>query len=274
MGKIIWLASYPKSGNTWVRAFLANLFSPADRPVDLNALDRFCSNVTSREAFDVAAGGPTLDLAEDEILQLRTEVLRAFCATIPESAFMKTHSRFGTQAGLPLINPEFTAGAIYIVRNPLDVVISAANHFGVDVEAMARHMADPNFCTAASNLHVKDYIGAWSDNVASWTIPAHPKIHIVRYEDLCAAPETEFARIVSFLGLRPTPERFSRAVRFSQFSSMAEQERSSGFKERPSRSAAFFRRGQPGEGRETLAPSLIDEILSTHRAQMARFGYA
>lgn len=274
MGKIIWLASYPKSGNTWVRAFLANLFSGVDLPVGLNALNTFCSNVTSREAFDEAAGRPTLDAAEEDVLRLRTEVLRAFCATVPESAFLKTHSRFGGQFGLPLIDPQFTAGAIYIVRNPLDVVISAANHFGVTVEEMARHMADPQFSTAASALHVKDYVGSWSDNVASWTTPAHPKFHIMRYEDMCAAPETEFARLVSFLGLKPTPERFSRAVQFSQFSSLAEQERTDGFKERKSRTAAFFRRGRPGEGRETLAPALIEDIVSAHRAQMTRFGYA
>ena len=55
---------------------------------------------------------------------------------------------------------------------------------------------------------------------------------------------------------------------------MAEQERAVGFKERPNRAAAFFRRGRPGEGREMLKPALIDTIVSAHSAQMARFGYA
>lgn len=274
MGKIIWLASYPKSGNTWVRAFLANLFSGADQPVDINTLDSFCSNLTSRNSYDMAAGRTTFNMPEKEVLRLRDKVQRAFCALVPESAFMKTHSRFGNQFGLSLIEPECTAGAIYIVRNPLDIAVSAASHFGVGIEAMAHHMADPNFSTAASEKHVTDYIGSWSDAVASWTIPTHPKIHVVRYEDLYEAPEAEFARIVSFLGLLPESERFSRAVKYSQFSSMAEQERAGGFKERPARAAAFFRRGRPGEGRQMLKPELIDTIVSAHSAQMARFGYA
>ena len=138
---------------------------------------------------------------------------------------------------------------------------------------MAHHMADPLFSTAASEMHVQDHVGSWSDNVASWTIPAHPKIHVVRYEDLYAAADVEFSRIVSFLGLKPTPERFARAVQFSQFSSMAEQERESGFRERPPRSSNFFRRGRPGEGREVLEPALVNTIVAAHRVQMARFGY-
>jgi hypothetical protein len=254
--------------------FLANLFSGVDQPIDINTLDKFFGNLTSRPSYDIAAGGTTFNMAEQEVLRLRGEVQRAFCAMVPESAFLKTHSRFGDQFGLPLIEPECTVGAIYIVRNPLDVVVSAASHFDVGVDAMARHMADPNFRTAASEKHVTDYIGSWSDAVASWTVPAHPKIHVVRYEDLYEAPEAEFYRIVSFLGLRPSSERFGNAVKYSQFSSLAEQERAEGFKERSPRAATFFRRGRPGEGREMLKAGLIDKIVSAHGAQMARFGYA
>jgi hypothetical protein len=273
VGKIIWLASYPKSGNTWIRAFLANLFSGAEQAYDINELNRFCPTLTSRALYDAAAGGPTQDLSPLEVLKLRDAVQRALCANIPESAFIKTHSRFGARHDLPLIEPDCTAGAIYVVRNPLDVAVSAANHYGVSVAEMVRHMAEHEFSSAPTDKHVADYIGSWSMHVASWTMPAHPKIHVVRYEDLHAAPETAFARLVSFLGLEVPPEQVNRAISHSRFGSLAGQEQSAGFRERPDHATSFFRRGRPGEGRETLGPALVDAIVSAHSEQMARFGY-
>lgn len=274
MGKIIWLASYPKSGNTWLRAFLANLFTGAETPVDINALDRFCPSLTARTLYDAAAGAPTQALPEPAQLALRGAVQRGLCANIPESAFVKTHSRFGAAMGLPLIDPACTVGAIYIVRDPLDVAVSAADHFGVSAETMVRHMADVDFRTAPSAQHVTDYVGAWSAHVASWTVPAHPKIHVMRYEDVHAAPQAAFARLLDFLGLNASEAQLARAVQFSQFDTLAGQERAAGFKERTAHAAAFFRRGRPGAGRETLPPALIEAILAAHGAQMARFGYA
>jgi hypothetical protein len=273
LGKIIWLASYPKSGNTWVRAFLANLFSGAERPFDINALDQFCSTLTARARFDRIAGAPTLGMPEAQVLGLRGQIQRNFCAKVAESAFMKTHSRFGDYHGLALIEPECTAGAIYIVRNPLDVAVSAASHYGVSLEYMVGKMADPNFRTEASDRHVNEYIGSWSQNVVSWTVPAHPKIHVMRYEDMYEQPEAAFERLVAFLGLKPPAEQLDRAIRFSRFNVLSGQEQDEGFKERSAHNDAFFRRGRPGEGREKLAPDLIDAIVSAHGTQMARFGY-
>lgn len=273
MGKIIWLASYPKSGNTWIRAFLANLFADSEQLVGINALDRFCHSLTSRAPFDVVAGRPTSEMSPYEVLQLRDKVQRALCETFSESVFLKTHSRFGSQFGLPLIAPDCTAGAIYIVRDPIDVAASAANHYGVSAKDMVQHMADPDFRTAPSDKHVTEFIGSWSDNVASWTTPPHPKIRVLRYEDVFASPETVYAELVAFLGLKPTSEQMDRALRYSQFAALAEQERLMGFKERPAHAPAFFRRGRPGEGRETLDPELIGSIIAAHGRQMERFGY-
>lgn len=274
MGKIIWLASYPKSGNTWVRIFLANLFSGSDEPVDINGLDQFCSSLTARALYDSLAGRPARDLSPRDVLALREKIQQVFCDNCAESGFLKTHSRFGSQFGLALISPEHTAGAIYVVRNPIDVAVSSSKHFGVKAEDMVRHMADPEMRTADNDRHVMDYIGSWSQHVASWTLPPHPKVHVVRYEDLYADPERSFGDIVKFLGLQPPPGRVERCIKYSSFDALADQERRAGFRERSSNAPAFFRHGQPGEGRETLSPELIASIIAAHRPQMERFGYA
>lgn len=273
MGKIIWLASYPKSGNTWVRVFLANLFSGSDEPVGINELDQFCSSFTARAFYDALAGRPARELSPRDVLALRQQLQQVFCDNCKESGFLKTHSRFGDQFGLPLISPEHTAGAIYVVRNPLDVAVSASTHFGVSVEEMVKHMADPDMRTADNDRHVMDYLGSWSQHVASWTIPAHPKIHVVRYEDLYTDPRKAFGDIVKFLGIQPPEGRVERCVQYSSFRTLTEQERKEGFRERSKNSESFFRRGRPGEGRETLSPELIASIIATHSEQMKRFGY-
>jgi hypothetical protein len=274
MGKIIWVASYPKSGNTWVRAFLANLFGTDDGPRDLNALNEFCSNITSRGYYDAVSGRPSKDMRPEDVVRLRGDVQKAIVTTAPDGVFVKTHSWFGDQFNLPLIDPELTAGAIYIVRNPVDVAVSAAHHYGVDVKTMVDHMADANFRTAPSDKHVVEYVSSWSQNVASWTWQPHPKVIVLRYEDLFAAPERQFAQLVQFLGLKPPQSQFERALRHSNFAALSEQEQKSGFKEKSSSASAFFRHGQPGEGNKALSPALIQSLLETHGQEMQRFGYA
>lgn len=275
MGKIIWLASYPKSGNTWVRAFLANLFTGSDKPYDINALNQFCPSLTGRALYGGVDNQAARAMAPVDLLRLRQLVQQRLCENIAESAFIKTHSRFGSHERfeLPLIMPEYTAGAIYIVRNPLDVAVSASSHFGVSVEDMVKHMADPDFGTGANDRHVPEYIGSWSGHVKSWTIPAHPKVHIMRYEDIHAAPETAYRQLLTFLGLKPEPGQLEKAVRNSMFNQLSDQEKRAGFNERSEHAKSFFRRGKPGEGKEKLKPALVDAIVKTHREQMERFGY-
>jgi hypothetical protein len=272
MGKIIWVASYPTSGSTWVRAFLANLFGTDDRPRDLKALDE--SSITSRGYYDTAAGRPTKDMGPEDIVRLRGNVQEAIVRATSDSVFVKTHSWFGDQFNLPLIHPDLTAGAIYVVRNPVDVAVSAAHHYGVDVKAMVDHMADQNFRTAPSDKHVVEYVSSWSQNVASWTWQPHPKVVILRYEDLYAAPEQQFGQLVRFLGLKPPQSQFERALRHSAFAALPQHEQKRGSEDRSASASAFVRYSQPGEGAKALSPGLIQSILQTHGQQMQRFGYA
>jgi hypothetical protein len=96
---------------------------------------------------------------------------------------------------------------------------------------------------------------------------------VVRYEDLLDKPRTHFKRVVKFLGLKPTPERLERAIKFSSFRVLKAQEEKGGFKERPAVSKAFFREGKSEQWRTKLTPEQVRQIISDHREQMERFGY-
>lgn len=273
MGALIWLASYPKSGNTWMRTFLHNLFANANQPVDLNRLDDFCLGVSATPWYRRYTSTAPQEMSYDEIAKYRPLIQRDFTNVFPDSVFVKTHHFLGEKFGTPLHNMDVTAGAIYVIRNPLDVAISMVPHFDITLDEAIRILADEQAGTTRSDTHVPEYYGSWSTNVRSWTQVPNPQLLVVRYEDLLEKPRTHFKRVVKFLGLKPTPERLERAIKFSSFRVLKAQEEKGGFKERPAVSKAFFREGKSEQWRTKLTPEQVHQIISDHREQMERFGY-
>jgi hypothetical protein len=273
MAGIIWLASYPKSGNTWLRAFIHNLMRNASQPYDINRLDDLVASGSSRQWYDAAHSGPTSDLGEAELLRLRPNAHAQIARRSSDDSFVKTHSRMGRQSGIDLTSASLSAGAIYIIRNPLEVAVSAADHFGISLDQMIETMENRDFRTASDRAHVPEYIGDWSAHVESWTAVPDRRLLILRYEDLMSAPRREFGRLCTFLGLRPSRERLERAIQYSSFDSLRAQEKSSGFKERAPHSKAFFRSGRPDSWRGALSLEQAQRICASHARTMQRHGY-
>ena len=273
MGNIVWLASYPKSGNTWLRAFLLNLMTDAEQPVDINkmaALTQGDSQAKWYAEFD--ARTPTALSAED-LARLRPKVHARIAASSADSVLVKTHNALIEVAGADMISRSETAGVIYVVRNPLDVALSYADHLGVKVDDILDLMATRGFATPASSTHVPEHHSDWSSHVKSWTQFAHPALHVVRYEDMASRPVVTFAAIARFLGMNPVHEALLRAVRFSSFKVLHAQEKKSGFVERTPVQKSFFRAGKSGNWRTQLTQALIRRLLDDHREQMGRFDY-
>jgi hypothetical protein len=168
---------------------------------------------------------------------------------------------------------ESTAGAIYIVRNPLDVALSFADHFGVSIEAAIDAMEREGAVTPASDSNVMEFVNSWSTHVKSWTQVGHPGLLIVRYEDMLDDPVKIFTDVARFLGLRPPRERILKAIRFSSFKELRKQEDASGFKERSEHSKNFFRSGKKNQWRQLLSEDQVRRIVDYHREQMAKFCY-
>ncbi|KAB7738511.1 sulfotransferase domain-containing protein [Parvibaculum sedimenti] len=273
MGALIWLASYPKSGNTWMRSFLHNLLRNPPKPVPLNELDEFCLGESASEWYRRRSAKPLEELTPIELAALRPLVHRDFTNAFPDSVFVKTHNFLGEWLGHPLHNMEVTAGAIYIVRNPLDVVLSMAPHFGLSIDEAIEALANEAASTALMANHVPEIHSSWSTHVRSWTQHPNPQLLVLRYEDMLDKPRRSFKQVVEFLGVKPTSERLERAIRFSSFKMLKAQEQREGFKERSSKAAAFFREGRKDQWREKLTPEQVRRVVSVHYEQMARFGY-
>lgn len=272
MGGIIWLASYPKSGNTWVRAFLHNLLMDAREPTSINALNRFSASEARAKLFNRFDPRPLTTWSAEEIMATRPRVQEYLSKVSPDSVFVKTHNFLGEYAGRPLISMEYTAGAIYIVRNPLDVAISFAHHFGLAIDEAIAQMNHPTMGTPTTDRVARQVYSSWSINVESWTGRPMPSLHVMRYEDMYARPQQAFGALAAFLGVNPPAERLRRAIENSSFKTLQEQERQQGFVERTEHSR-FFREGRPGQWRDVLTAEQVRRIAEDHREAMTRFGY-
>jgi len=96
---------------------------------------------------------------------------------------------------------------------------------------------------------------------------------VIRYEDMLADPMATFTQAARFLQLPTDPARVEKAVRFSDFKVLSQQEAEKGFKERPGKTERFFRQGKSGGWRDRLTAAQVDRIVADHGAVMRRFGY-
>lgn len=278
MAKIIWLASYPKSGNTWMRILLTNYRSEGKTPADINKLEGG-PIAGARTWFDEWSGLEASALADNVIERLRPAVYRCMAGENRETLYMKVHDAWGRTDRREAIFPaDITAGVVYIMRNPLDLVASCANHWGVGAVQAVDYLCDPDFAMGCSRdallNQLRQHLGSWSNHVLSWLDESGLPVHLVRYEDLRRDPLAVFGEVVRFCGLPFAAARAGKAVAFSDFAEVQRQERVKGFRERSTASSApFFRRGQAGAWREELAPDLVERIIATHGPVMRRFGY-
>jgi Sulfotransferase domain len=274
MGQLVWIASYPKSGNTWVRAFLHNYIRQSDAPYDINRLSDLTASDVNAERYQRYDPRPASNYTIADVQRMRRLVHRDLTALDATLVFVKTHSAMLQVEGAPLITPEVTAGAIYVVRDPRDIAVSYSVHRGRSIDDTIAFMADPEAATGGTDAKVYERHGSWSLHVHSWTNRADPRVHVVRYEAMVEAPAAIFGRQIHWLGQDPPPERLNRAIRFSAFKELQAQEQATGFKERVAESTApFFGTGQPGHWRTVLSPAQQAQIERDHGTMMRQFGY-
>lgn len=277
MKGIVWLASYPKSGNTWLRVFLTNLKRPNDTRASINELG-FVSASGARVYFDEAVGYKAGELTHDEIDLLRPDVYAYESRVRDEPFYCKVHDAFvSLPDGRPLFPPEVSLRAVYLIRNPLDVCVSFAHHLGTDdLDKVIESMADPTYAfnlgTHSRGPQLRQRLLTWSEHVLSWVDTSQIPLHVIRYEDMKLSPVPTFTAAADFLGLSHDRGAVARALEKSAFEELKKQEGEQGFNEATS-SRPFFREGRVGSWRDGLTPEQGARIVGDHRDVMRRFGY-
>lgn len=274
MPGILWMASYPKSGNTWLRAFIANYLKNPAEPMSIDDLPQFILGDGIAAPFEQVAGGPVDAMTAEEIQALRPKVHEMFAQSSPDTVFVKTHNAISVLDNIPTITPDATAGAIYVVRNPLDVAVSYAHHYGISYDRAIAAMDSEETTAPLHGNQVYQYLGSWSTHVRSWTQAEGLKLHTIRYEDMTIQPEKTWRALIKFLGLPLETPRLKKAIKFSSFKVLANQEKEDGFVEAvPIDNRVFFRKGKTGAWRKELTAEQVEGMIERHSEVMAEHGY-
>ena len=285
----IWLASYPKSGNTWFRILVANLWSDGDAPIDINVIDSADSIASWRNQFDQQMLIESALLDHDEVDRLRPALYAHMAAgdapsdpasPVAPVRLVKTHDAWTvTDRGEPMMaGARGAAGALLFVRDPRDVAGSFANHLGCSMDIAIGRLGDPDFCLAAAvdrlNRQLRQRLLGWSGFNASWLDQRDIPVHVVRYEDMIGDTVATARGALAFAGIDATPDRLDRAIAFASIDELQRQEAEKGFREAPRKAGRFFRRGVTGGWRDELTPAQAVRIERDHGAMMDRLGYA
>lgn len=274
---IIWLASYPKSGNTWFRAFISALFS--EKEIDINQLGTdgiFSDKLLFEQILDLDADEVKLEFVET----WRRAVYRYHSAKCSKKIFIKIHDAytFSEIDLLPLIPTEPSKMAIYLVRNPLDVTLSLANHTGRTIDKTI----DKLITNAEGAIGIKPTsnfnqfyqpLGTWSMHVETWKNNTDFPVHFIKYEDMKAIPFRTFKDAVEAMELNFSDTQIRNAIDQTEFEKLKDKEIKNGFKENQNLKSTFFNKGQVGRWKTELSAEQINKIRGTNEPMMRHFGY-
>jgi len=267
------LASYPRSGNTWVRAVLTAVVR-AGEPLDINALE---GAIASDRAFiDDALEIETSDLLSDEERRLRADAYRIAVPRLPRSFPLKTHDAWLPKAVPPFPRERIDA-AVLIVRDPRDVAVSFARYFGQTIDAAIDTMSHTDFSLGGSRKglrpQVTHLVSSWSRHSASWLDSGLP-LTVIRYEDLLAAPLESCGAIAGALGFAADADALSAAIDAARLEVLGTAEARTGFRESsPYAPNRFFGPGTAGGWRSALTAAQAERIVQDHGTVMRTLRY-
>jgi hypothetical protein len=274
MKSIVWLASYPKSGNTWLRIFLANYVVNSDKPLPINEIYRIGigdSNVKTYRAVSNEFLNPSDPM---QSARIRPAVLQGIVNNRADINLVKTHCENGLAFGVKLIPPELTRSAIYIMRNPLDMIVSYASHYGKTIDEAIQAINGKDNALLGGDDTVCQYLGTWSNHVIGWTKARKFPVLALRYEDMLKDPHEAFSRVIRHIGLpEDSGDRLERAIQFSDFKALQEQESKTSFVENSDNQERFFRSGKAEQWKTELTDDQVRQILQDHGRVMKKFGY-
>lgn len=278
MSGAIWLASYPRSGNTWTRIALYSLRGGGGE-VDFDEVSQFGRMASRRERIDRVLEVDSGLMTPAEMEELRPDANAALYAARYEPELCKVHDAWiRTPGGRPVFDAAFTHAAIYLVRDPRDVAVSWARFVNWPIERSVDFLCSPTASLGTSpragiGTQLTQRLGSWSDHVRSWIDESGLDPLVMRYEDMLADSAGALRRMAAHIGWDAPEDAVARAVEITRFDKLAAKEQREGFVERAPQSERFFHSGKSGTWRSVLSPEQVARLETEHAAMMQRFGY-
>lgn len=274
-GNIIWLASYPKSGNTWTRLFLQAL--QTGEPLStLDKIDSTDGIGSSRAIVDYYLGIDSTEMNQTKLLQYRSQINKLWSDEMEQPTIIKTHDT-PFHRGVKIIGKAETKKVILIVRNPFDLTASYANHMSCSIEQAIIALCDKGNRIAKTKtkypLQVCQHIGSWSSYYNDWKNAFGKDVFVLKYEDLKSDPVLHFSQLVEFLEWDYSSEQIKLAVFNSDFMKLKELEQLGGFKEAPKKGKAFFRSGKAGNWKNEITKEQAEILIDGHYSTLLELAY-
>ena len=280
---IIWIASYPKSGNTWVRALIAHYFFSKDKKFCFEIL----KNIPNFNVGDFITEKTHLK-SNDDVIKNWLPVQNSINEKFKRNLLFKTHNACIKKDGVEFTNEWVSAGCIYVVRDPRNVITSYKNFENQTYKNIAKNMFDIKGYLLSNESTFKKFgikgieiISSWAENYNSWV---HNKYKIpvclIKYEDLCSDPFKEFERIFDFLKKINKEEkalidneRLKNTIKETSFENLKSLEKKEGFLEKQKRNVNFFNQGKKNNWKEILPREISLEIEKKFSKEMLELGY-
>ena len=275
----VWIASYPKSGNTMIRSMIASYFFSKNGIFNFDLIENI-KQFPKTQLFKKIG----IDINnEKELIKNYIKVQESF--NIKKSIqFLKTHSYLFNIENNPFTNLDNTLGVIYVVRDPRTVVLSSSNHNSKTHEDSTEDLIKGRILGDVKKDEVIVYPGTWSGNFNSWkSFKTVDKYLLIKYEDLVSKREETFLKILTFVfKLRKInfvldKKKFENTIKTTTFENLKKLESESNFHESAKNDEGekinFFDKGQKRNWSTTLDKNLSDQIEKTFKKDMVELGY-
>tara|TARA_B110000196_G_scaffold112250_1_gene97552 strand:+ start:295 stop:1140 length:846 start_codon:yes stop_codon:yes gene_type:complete len=279
---IIWIASYPKSGNTWLRSLLSSYFFSKNGVFNFNQLDNIkqfsCKNLNSSEIN--SSNYQTIVsknwIPTQEIINKDKKI-----------HFLKTHNAICSINGNSFTNQNNTVAAIYIIRDPRNVITSISNHYNLSLQDSLEFIKNKKKIIFPNKKKINNhddfnFISNWSDHYSSWKNINFAPIKIIKYEDLTRDTNKTFISILEFLSkfikFNFDKSKIKNSIDSTTFDKLAEMEREVGFAESSdstlnSKKIRFFHLGNKNTWSNLLDKNVSHDIDDFFKKEMKTLGY-
>ena len=275
---IVWLASYPKSGNTWMWLFIKSYLNPPKKKFSLNYHK---DDPIMLEPFPDERMFDKLKINYENFFDLSKNWvnLQSLINLNNKTNYLKTHNAMCTVNNHKFTNIQNTLGAIYIVRDPRDVLISYSSYMEKSMDETLKFMLNKETYEVGEfkkKIYNKTLLGSWSDHYNSWKNYKSREIIIIKYEDMVNSPSSTFLKVLTYLSkiikIDVDHTKMDKAIEETSFKNLKSLEINEGFKTNPSKNE-FFRKGVVGDWREKLNKEQVEKIEKAFEAVMIELGY-
>ena len=276
---IIWLASYPKSGNTLLRSILASYFYSNDGLLKFEDLYKITQFPLSEQFMPLG-----IDIDNDkEVFKNFINAQKLINQEKRKIRFFKTHSSLCSVHNHNFTDLHNTLGAIYIVRDPRNVVTSVAHHYNLSIDEATETMVDKNRYMQKTTRNLRVFLGSWNFSYNSWkNLKDQKKYLLIRYEDLITKKKTVLLKVFKFLSLLGMNFdldmiKLNKVIKNTEFEKMKIKEQNEIFSEavtdKDGKRKNFFNLGPKNDWRRLLDKQNRDKIEKNFEKEMIELGY-